>query len=69
MNLREVKVGDLFVCLSLDFRGDLTIGFLVNWQSLRAMNHSNIIKLKEVIKEYGDLYFVFEYMVNTLSFP
>ncbi|XP_075477601.1 cyclin-dependent kinase F-4-like isoform X2 [Primulina tabacum] len=31
-------------------------------KTLRAMNHSNIIKLKEVILEYGDLYFVFEYM-------
>ena len=31
-------------------------------QTLRKMNHPNIIKLKEVIRENNDLYFVFEYM-------
>lgn len=31
-------------------------------KSLRKMNHPNIVKLKEVIKENDMLYFVFEYM-------
>lgn len=34
-----------------------------SWQSLKKMNHPNIIKLKEVIRENDVLYFVFEYMV------
>ena len=33
-------------------------------QSLRKMNHPNIVKLKEVIRENDILYFVFEYMVS-----
>lgn len=32
-------------------------------QSLRRMNHPNIVKLKEVIRENDILYFIFEYMV------
>jgi protein kinase len=32
-------------------------------KSLRKMNHPNIVKLKEVIRENDHLYFVFEYMV------
>ncbi|QHO19595.1 Cyclin-dependent kinase [Arachis hypogaea] len=31
-------------------------------ESLRKMNHPNIVKLKEVIRESDILYFVFEYM-------
>ncbi|GKV10581.1 hypothetical protein SLEP1_g21923 [Rubroshorea leprosula] len=31
-------------------------------KSLRKMNHPNIVKLKEVIREHDILYFVFEYM-------
>ncbi|CAK9153301.1 unnamed protein product [Ilex paraguariensis] len=31
-------------------------------KSLRKMNHANIVKLKEVIREHDILYFVFEYM-------
>ncbi|XP_020697874.1 cyclin-dependent kinase F-4 [Dendrobium catenatum] len=31
-------------------------------KSLRRMNHSNIVKLKEVIRENDILYFIFEYM-------
>ena len=30
------------------------------------MNHPNIIKLKEVIRENDELFFVFEYMENNL---
>jgi len=29
---------------------------------LKKLNHPNIIKLKEVIRENNELYFVFEYM-------
>jgi serine/threonine protein kinase len=32
-------------------------------KSLRRMNHPNIVKLKEVIREHDILYFVMEYMV------
>ena len=31
-------------------------------KSLRKLNHSQIVKLKEVIRVNDDLYFVFEYM-------
>ena len=31
-------------------------------KSLRNLNHSQIVKLKEVIRVNDDLYFVFEYM-------
>uniref|UniRef100_A0A0R0GG17 Protein kinase domain-containing protein n=1 Tax=Glycine max TaxID=3847 RepID=A0A0R0GG17_SOYBN len=31
-------------------------------QVLRKMNHSNIIKLKEVVRENNELFFIFEYM-------
>lgn len=31
-------------------------------QSLKKLNHPNIIKLKEVIRENDELFFVFEYM-------
>ena len=35
-------------------------------QSLRKLNHVNIVKLKEVIRENDMLYFVFEYMKENL---
>lgn len=35
-------------------------------KSLRKMNHPNIVKLKEVIRENDNLYFVFEYMEYNL---
>jgi len=35
-------------------------------QSLKKLNHPNIIKLKEVIRENDELFFVFEYMENNL---
>ena len=35
-------------------------------QSLRKMNHPNVVKLKEVIRENDILYFVFEYMECSL---
>ncbi|XP_040284490.1 serine/threonine-protein kinase ICK isoform X1 [Bufo bufo] len=35
-------------------------------KSLRKLNHANVIKLKEVIRENDHLYFVFEYMKENL---
>nr|XP_029131658.1 serine/threonine-protein kinase MAK-like [Labrus bergylta] len=35
-------------------------------KSLRKLNHANVVKLKEVIREHGYLYFVFEYMKENL---
>lgn len=35
-------------------------------KSLRKLNHPNVIKLKEVIRENDQLYFVFEYMKENL---
>lgn len=35
-------------------------------KSLKKLNHPNIIKLKEVIRENDNLYFVFEYMQENL---
>merc|ERR1719494_1284595 len=35
-------------------------------KSLRKLSHTNLIKLKEVIRENDQLYFVFEYMKENL---
>ncbi|KXJ29029.1 serine/threonine-protein kinase MAK [Exaiptasia diaphana] len=35
-------------------------------KSLRKLNHANVVKLKEVIRENDHLYFVFEYMKENL---
>lgn len=35
-------------------------------QSLKKLNHANVVKLKEVIRENDQLYFVFEYMKENL---
>ncbi|KAM5299171.1 serine/threonine-protein kinase MAK isoform 2-T2 [Ctenodactylus gundi] len=35
-------------------------------KSLRKLNHANVIKLKEVIRENDHLYFIFEYMKENL---
>jgi len=35
-------------------------------QSLRKLNHANIVKLKEVIRENDQLFFVFEFMKENL---
>ncbi|KAG3253676.1 hypothetical protein PI124_g1751 [Phytophthora idaei] len=37
--------------------------------SLKKLNHPNIIKLKEVIRENDELFFVFEYMECNLTWP
>lgn len=36
------------------------------YQSLKKLNHANVVKLKEVIRENDYLYFVFEYMKENL---
>lgn len=33
-------------------------------RSLRKLNHPSIVKLREVIRERDELFFVFEYMVS-----
>ena len=35
-------------------------------RSLKKLNHANVVKLKEVIREDNQLYFVFEYMKENL---
>ena len=35
-------------------------------QSLRKLSHPNIVKLKEVIRENDELFFVFEYLEGNL---
>ena len=35
-------------------------------QSLKKLNHPNIVKLKEVIRENDELFFVFEYLEGNL---
>lgn len=42
------------------------ICFLLFLQSLKKLNHANVIKLKEVIRENDHLYFIFEYMKENL---
>lgn len=39
---------------------------LTIFQSLKKLNHANIVKLKEVIRENDHLYFIFEYMKENL---
>ena len=36
-------------------------------KSLRKLNHPNVVKLKEVIRENDELYFIFEFMVRSKS--
>ena len=35
-------------------------------KSLKKLNHTNIVKLKEVIRENDTLYFIFEFMKENL---
>ena len=35
-------------------------------KSLRRLNHHNIVKLKEVIRDKDILFFIFEFMTNNL---
>lgn len=47
--------------LNVDLSPLMCIAFLL--QALRKMNHQNIIKLREVVRENNELFFIFEYMV------
>lgn len=40
--------------------------FFFAFQSLKKLNHANVVKLKEVIRENDHLYFIFEYMKENL---
>uniref|UniRef100_A0A4W2GS90 glutathione transferase n=1 Tax=Bos indicus x Bos taurus TaxID=30522 RepID=A0A4W2GS90_BOBOX len=40
--------------------------FFIAFQSLKKLNHANVVKLKEVIRENDHLYFIFEYMKENL---
>lgn len=42
------------------------IFFCFSFQSLKKLNHANVVKLKEVIRENDHLYFIFEYMKENL---
>lgn len=44
----------------------LFLFFFLTFQSLKKLNHANIVKLKEVIRENDHLYFIFEYMQENL---
>ena len=35
-------------------------------KTLRRLNHKNVVKLKEVIRQQNDVYLVFEYMSGTV---
>ena len=35
-------------------------------RSLKKMSHINIVKLREVVREHDNLFFVFEYMKGTV---
>eukprot|EP00064_Thunnus_orientalis_P017945 superscaffoldBa00003964_g18031 len=59
MNLREVKMYFTLAILFLSSHD-------VSHQSLKKLNHANVVKLKEVIRENDHLYFVFEYMKENL---
>ena len=36
-------------------------------KSLRKLNHPSVVKLKEVIRENDELFFVFEYLVSCIE--
>ncbi|KAB2074155.1 hypothetical protein ES319_A07G133800v1 [Gossypium barbadense] len=36
-------------------------------KALRKLNHPNIVKLKEVVRESNELFFIFEYMAKWLN--
>lgn len=42
------------------------VQILVHFQSLKKLSHANVVKLKEVIRENDQLFFVFEYMKENL---
>eukprot|EP01050_Picozoa_sp_SAG11_P018560 SAG11_NODE_2824_length_2938_cov_2.288834_1_plen_187_part_00 len=82
MQLREVKVGRVhprrvrlvhtygsnttLSCPRVARFPSLTFCSLHGSQSLKKLSHPNIVKLKEVIRENDELFFVFEYMEANL---
>ena len=58
-SLTKRTIGQLFC--SESFHNNYYI-----FQSLRKLNHANVVKLKELIREDDHLYFVFEYMKENL---
>lgn len=57
----------LFSLVYLMFPTHSTLTLLLLFiQSLKKLNHANVIKLKEVIRENDHLYFIFEYMKENL---
>lgn len=77
MNLREVKVWSAFIWADFSeyrrlSRRNIFIIYrfylfqILSHQALKKLNHANVVKLKEVIRENDHLYFVFEYMKENL---
>ena len=68
LNLRELKVIFCFSVLVIFAMNvcNYVIECHIILQSLKKLNHANIIKLKEVIRENDVLYFVFEFMKENL---
>lgn len=75
MQLREIKVVSLwYVFMNMyNFILWLLYVFILTHfihvsciQSLKKLNHPNIVKLKEVIRENDELFFVFEFMEGNL---
>ena len=70
INLREVKVIVAFMTFLISIMCSVAFSWVTFcYQSLRRMNHPNIVKLKEVIRENDMLFFVFEYMVWSIHNP
>lgn len=67
MNLREVKVSHfLHTIYYQGIKFQVSQSSVIYFQSLKKLNHANLIKLREVIRENDTLYFVFEYMKENL---
>jgi protein kinase len=64
MQLREIKVGNL-LSIHIVFP-HYFLPFYLPLQSLKKLNHPNIVKLWEVIRQDDELYFVFEFMDGNL---
>ncbi|TKS87909.1 Serine/threonine-protein kinase MAK [Collichthys lucidus] len=66
MNLREVKDYSVFYLYHKPVVTLCALFLDLSHQSLKKLNHANVVKLKEVIRENDHLYFVFEYMKENL---
>jgi len=70
VNLREVKVRRLCVCCLLSVMSMFVFkdgDVVLRLQALRKLNHPHIIKLKEIVREHNELFFIFECMVKAIS--